>query len=317
MADLAGETTVACEQPPSRDHAEADARVDVEHGEVVESASLAVMAFSETKSVRLLQKQTLDTQSRGQVSGERLAIGKWKIGREDALACSVIDETRKANADAEGDDVITAHHPAGILGEEIKKLGVGRRGLKGERILMQLTIETSGDELAAIGINGNAENLSAFSGELETTGRTSTRLLRLGDLLDEPRTEQSADRARNSRGTKATFARDLGARERSTRLQGAQYLTFGHLPQQTRLDACRHRPAIPQKTGAVRKRIAEGEEFVKDVKKGSRRKEKQKRSPGREHGREWDLGKSAGSKLHRGSYTWTSRRDRPVRQRVP
>ena len=84
VADLAGQAAVPGEQPAAGDDAEADAGVDVEHGEVVEAARLAVVLLAEAEGVRLLEQDALDAELAREIEGGRSAIGQgddWATGR--------------------------------------------------------------------------------------------------------------------------------------------------------------------------------------------------------------------------------------------
>ena len=59
MADLAGQSRMPLQEPTAQHHAQADARTNIEHREVVDSPRQAVVAFRQAQSVRLLQEHAL------------------------------------------------------------------------------------------------------------------------------------------------------------------------------------------------------------------------------------------------------------------
>ena len=74
MANLAGQSRVPLQQPTAQHDAEADARANIEHREVVESPRQAVVAFRQAEGVRFLKQHARQPQPRCQV-----AAGAWPL----------------------------------------------------------------------------------------------------------------------------------------------------------------------------------------------------------------------------------------------
>ena len=217
MAEFAREAAVPGEEPAAADDAEADAGVDVEHGEIADAARQPVVLLGEAEGVRLLEQDARQAEGVAEVLGGAAAVGDRRVRRQDRLAGAVVEQARQAQADAERRDagLGEAVHQGDELRDQLV-IGVRRRHL--ERRAVQHAVEAGGDDAAAVGIDGDADDAGRPPGEPELGRGPAAGRPGRGRLLDEAGAEQDADGARDGRGAEAAAARDLGARHRPVRL---------------------------------------------------------------------------------------------------
>jgi len=152
----------------------------------MQAAGVAIHPLTQAERIGLLNEDALHAQSLREIAGGISLVEQMEVGAEDDLRETFIDEPRHAHADAVHAARDTAEQfPAPLL-ERIEQFGVAfGSGEPPRLILRDVSVETSRDHAADLGVDHHAQHGGRFRRHPHEPAGPAERRLEGIELLDK------------------------------------------------------------------------------------------------------------------------------------